>query len=221
VRAALAAPIRKADGTVDRSETTAHVVGVCLDAGLTLAQTRGAVASRADLAERLAQRRDDDVLACWLVALDARQARRAEAAEFYNGYRLRENDSGATHSVEQPTAGDQPEPYETAVLQQLSRLQVRAEAQRRLDDQTRPALVLPPVKALDDLLSEPDSAAAYLIGEVQPVDSRVMLSAQYKAGKTTLVGNLARSLVDGEKFLGHFRPDPRLPPRWPWLCNDA
>jgi hypothetical protein len=31
-----------------------------------------------------------------------------------------------------------------------------------------------------------------------------MLSAQYKAGKTTIVGNLARSLVDEEPFVGRF-----------------
>jgi hypothetical protein len=31
-----------------------------------------------------------------------------------------------------------------------------------------------------------------------------MLSAQYKAGKSTLTGNLIRALVDGEPFLGHF-----------------
>ena len=37
-----------------------------------------------------------------------------------------------------------------------------------------------------------------------PSDGRVLLAAQFKAGKTTLVGNLARSLADGTPFLGKF-----------------
>jgi hypothetical protein len=35
-----------------------------------------------------------------------------------------------------------------------------------------------------------------------PVDACVMLAAQYKAGKTTLVCNLIRNLVDGDLWLG-------------------
>ncbi|MGH6693315.1 MAG: AAA family ATPase, partial [Gammaproteobacteria bacterium] len=34
-----------------------------------------------------------------------------------------------------------------------------------------------------------------------PVNSRVMVAAQFKAGKTTLMGNLLRSLVDGDDWL--------------------
>lgn len=64
--------------TGDRSTDTMRVVGACRDNGLTLAQTRGVVQSRADLAQRLAERNDDDVLACWLKAVDSRQSRVAE-----------------------------------------------------------------------------------------------------------------------------------------------
>ena len=35
-------------------------------------------------------------------------------------------------------------------------------------------------------------------------NARIICSAQYKAGKTTLVGNLIRSLVDSDPFLGRF-----------------
>ena len=42
------------------------VVAAVYDSGLTLEHARWAVAQRADLAERLDGRRDDDVLACWL-----------------------------------------------------------------------------------------------------------------------------------------------------------
>lgn len=64
--------------TGDRSADTMRVVGACRDNGLTLAQTRGVVQSRADLAQRLTERRDDDVLSCWLKAVDSRQTRVAE-----------------------------------------------------------------------------------------------------------------------------------------------
>jgi RecA-family ATPase len=36
----------------------------------------------------------------------------------------------------------------------------------------------------------------------QPTGSRVVLAAQFKSGKTVLVGNLIRSLVDGNSWLG-------------------
>jgi len=51
--------------TADRSVDTMRVVGACKDSGLTLGQTRWAVRTRTDLAQRLDSRRDDDVQACW------------------------------------------------------------------------------------------------------------------------------------------------------------
>lgn len=68
-----------AEVTGDRSADTMRIVGACHDAGLTLAQARGVIALRTDLAARLAKRRDDDVLTCWLKATDSRASRRADA----------------------------------------------------------------------------------------------------------------------------------------------
>lgn len=59
--------------TGDRSADTMRIVGACKDSGLTLAQTRWVVNGCTKLAERLAERTDDDVLTCWLKAIDARQ----------------------------------------------------------------------------------------------------------------------------------------------------
>ena len=50
----------------------------------------------------------------------------------------------------------------------------------------------------------PTSSPATASTTVAPADARIMLSAQYKSGKSTLIGNLIRALVDGEPFLGHF-----------------
>ncbi|WP_026533911.1 AAA family ATPase [Arthrobacter sp. H14] len=47
---------------------------------------------------------------------------------------------------------------------------------------------------------------AWRIEGLWPVNGRVLCSAAYKAGKTTLIGNLLRSLVDGDPFLGRYQP---------------
>ena len=83
-------------------------------------------------------------------------------------------------------------------------LRARREAVRRLDEEERPQITVPAVKSLDTLLAEPDTPTRYRVDGVAPEAARVILSAQYKAGKTSLVGNLLRSLVDGDPFLGKF-----------------
>ncbi len=96
------------------------------------------------------------------------------------------------------------DPYEGLIQHKLQMLRVNKEAQRRLDDEQRPRLELPAVKPLAALLEEPDEDTPWLIDKVMQADSRVMLAAQFKAGKTTIVGNLTRSLADGTPFLGAF-----------------
>jgi hypothetical protein len=86
----------------------------------------------------------------------------------------------------------------------MTKLRVGREANRRLDAEEHPPLVLPPVKSLTELLAEPDPPVRYRIDQLAPADGRIILSAQWKAGKTIVVGNLLRSLVDGDPFLGHF-----------------
>ncbi|MFA4052534.1 AAA family ATPase [Mycobacteroides chelonae] len=72
----------------------------------------------------------------------------------------------------------------------------------------RDAVPTPEPCGLDALLAEPDEDAAYRVDEVWPVGGRILLAAQYKAGKSTLVGNAIRSLVDGDPFLGRFSMAP-------------
>lgn len=67
---------------------------------------------------------------------------------------------------------------------------------------------LPQFKSLRDMLAEPPSPTLFRIAEWQPMDTRVLLAAQFKAGKTTLVNNVTRSLVDGDPFLGQFAVQP-------------
>lgn len=102
-----------------------------------------------------------------------------------------------------PDSSD-PDGLEGAIEYQMRKMRVSREASRRLDDEDRPPVVVPPAKGLTALLAEPDTPVSYLIEDVAPVGGRVILSAQYKAGKTTIVGNLIRSLADGDPFLGRF-----------------
>jgi hypothetical protein len=63
---------------------------------------------------------------------------------------------------------------------------------------------LPSLHRLDELLDEPDEQIRYRIDRLWPTGGRIMLNAAWKAGKTTVVGNLVRSLVDAEPFLGAY-----------------
>ena len=95
-------------------------------------------------------------------------------------------------------------PLEGAIQHKLTMLRVNAEAKRRLDEEQRPPIVLPPITTLDVRLAAPRPVTRYRIDEVAPDRSRIVLSAQYKAGKTILTANLIRALVDNEPFLGTF-----------------
>jgi hypothetical protein len=53
----------------------------------------------------------------------------------------------------------------------------------------------------------PDEITRYRIDTLWPIGGRIMLAAQYKAGKTTLTGNVMRSLCDGVWFLDQFRAE--------------
>ena len=66
-------------------------------------------------------------------------------------------------------------------------------------------MVLPTPRGLAEFIAaHADDEAAWLVDGLWPAGGRVLLVAAYKAGKTTTVANLVRSLVDGERFLGRF-----------------
>lgn len=66
----------------------------------------------------------------------------------------------------------------------------------------------PTFTTLTAFLAQPDEAVRYRVDTLWPENGRVLLAAQYKAGKTTLRDNLVRSLVDGEPLLGEFAVQP-------------
>ena len=110
------------------------------------------------------------------------------------------------------------DPNEYEIQDRLHRLRIQHEAKQRLDQELRPDVALPQIKSLTELLAEPDEPAEYRIDKLALAGARVMLSAQYKAGKTTLIGNLIRALVDVEPFLGRF--DVKIPAKRIVLIDD-
>jgi hypothetical protein len=100
------------------------------------------------------------------------------------------------------------EEYAERLDAELATQRMRREARRILDAEERPPAELPEILTLRERLARPRQPVTYRIEGWQPAGSRVVLVAQFKAGKTTLVGNLARVLVDGGLFLGR---DPTHP----------
>lgn len=84
------------------------------------------------------------------------------------------------------------------------RLRANKAAQR---GNTQPVTPPQPL-TLTELLAQPDEDAEYRIGAVLPIGGRALLAAPFKAGKSTLVGNLVRVLADGGRFLGEFAVAP-------------
>ncbi|OOB90491.1 AAA family ATPase [Rathayibacter sp. VKM Ac-2630] len=96
---------------------------------------------------------------------------------------------------------------EEAVTRDLRRLLVQQEARRRFAQFDAPAEP-PPLERLDAFLATEYTDTAYRVGGLMPKDGDILLTAQYKAGKSTMSGNLIRSLVDGDAFLGLQQVDP-------------
>lgn len=105
-------------------------------------------------------------------------------------------------------------PDEIAELRQEAAA-IRAATQQQIRDRGRriaagreTTVSAPEPVDLGVLLAEPDEGAAHRIAEVWPAGGRVLLAAQYKGGKSTMVGNAVKPLVDGGKFLGRFDVTP-------------
>ena len=99
--------------------------------------------------------------------------------------------------------------YRIAVERHAYELKVR-EAGRRLFASDQASVLgqqMPVPESLTELLAVPDADVQYRIDQLAPFGARVLLVAQYKTGKTTMMANLLRSLADGDKFLGRYHTD--------------
>lgn len=93
------------------------------------------------------------------------------------------------------------------VADELHRLKVRKAAQEALRAESEPPA--PPFDAgtLAEILARPADPPMRVDGLI-PWESSALLVAQRKTGKTTMLLNLARSLLTGEDFLGKFTVRP-------------
>lgn len=110
------------------------------------------------------------------------------------------DEPGMEPVVREPVAAD----LRVLVEREKLRLQARRLAEKELRDAETVQGELPRVVGLDTFLDEPDEPTMYRVQGFWPTAGRVVLAAQFKAGKTTLVGNVVRCLVDGEPFLDQF-----------------
>jgi hypothetical protein len=98
--------------------------------------------------------------------------------------------------------------HEVRVRAEVERQRIDREARQRLDSEERGPVPGPEFRTLRERLAVPRSTVRYRIDGFQPAGTRVICAAQFKAGKTTLIGNLLRSLADGDAFLGSYRVSP-------------
>lgn len=95
---------------------------------------------------------------------------------------------------------------ERRIEAEIARLEISAEARRRFkklkDEGQAPALFKPATA----IMQETYKPGIDLIKGLIPENGVTLLTAERKSGKTTLLMNVARSLLDGVPFLGAFEP---------------
>lgn len=112
---------------------------------------------------------------------------------------------GLLPHLDRPRTRDQ---YATRLADEIDRERARREARKHLENEARGPAPTLDIATLRDRLARPRAEAQYLIEGWQPAGSRVMLVAAAKSGKTTAVGCLVRSLVDGDPWLGRYSVAP-------------
>lgn len=106
-------------------------------------------------------------------------------------------------TVADELAGDRLLDEEVARILRLERArQIVAEIRERAHPKPAPDCGL-----VSDILARPE-AETWRIERLLPTGARMLFTAQRKTGKTTATGNIARSLITGHPFLGHFHTTP-------------
>ncbi|BBX86911.1 hypothetical protein MAUB_47840 [Mycolicibacterium aubagnense] len=108
-------------------------------------------------------------------------------------------DHSHTADITSDCAGD----LEQAVASEIHRLRVREEAHKRFTAEKAGPASSFDAGLLDEILARP-MQEQFVIEGLLPSAGSMLVVAQRKAGKTTLMLNMARSLLTGEPFLGTF-----------------
>ena len=91
---------------------------------------------------------------------------------------------------------------------ELKKSRIRRDVKRVLDSEAALATYdrFSFIPSLEEEMKLPEEEIAWTIPDLIPTGANVTLTAQYKAGKTTLINNLAMALADGQRFLNYFKP---------------
>lgn len=113
-----------------------------------------------------------------------------------------ESPSDAPQFVAAVAVTDPQADHDAAVKERLERLLIDDEA-RALKSRLASAGWTPPaVASLSEALKRPRRETKYLVDGMWPAGANITVAATYKSGKTTLVIDLIRSLVNHERFGG-------------------
>ena len=98
-------------------------------------------------------------------------------------------------------------PLMTPLEIELEKQRIRKEAAAIIKEEEASKAYKEPIfiRDLKEELQLPEIEAQWVIRDVFPQGANISITAQYKAGKTTLINDLARSLADGTKFLDYFQ----------------
>ena len=86
--------------------------------------------------------------------------------------------------------------FHREVEKEAGRIRVREAARDRVRAETAGETLIPDLVRLDEFLARPLDPITHRIAGLWPIGGRVLLAAQWKAGKTTLRDNVIRALVD-------------------------
>ncbi|WP_301161075.1 AAA family ATPase, partial [Mycolicibacterium fortuitum] len=120
-------------------------------------------------------------------------------------------DSVATGTGSNPNGTPTPDEARTLLVnRRVYELRINDEAQQafRAWQATQLGQERPHPVPLPDMLAVPDEDATYRIIDLLPTGGNVLLAAQQKAGKTSMIANLLRAIADGGSFLGKFPAAP-------------
>lgn len=120
------------------------------------------------------------------------------------GEEVSDGDTGAEEEAARKKEEYLARQREVEVAREAHRLDVLEEA-RRLHNQAQAAqLDIPTPMRGDEFLAIEDPPITWLLEGLQQYGTRALLAAQAKAGKTTMVANLIKALVDQGTFLNRF-----------------
>ena len=111
----------------------------------------------------------------------------------------------AVENIKRNIWNKEAERHDHKLLAEIELQRRRRTARALLDEQEQEALWRPaPLTEWEQWLAQPDRPIEWTIQALHERGTNTLLTAEYKTGKTTLLLNLIRALVDDELFLGRW-----------------